>query len=133
MTGNKKTVSWREDPWQEGKWLDLWSVNHVLAGILIVPALNWIGLSPLWIFIVSFIILFGWEVSEWIREMEALTNQFMDMVTNYLGFGFSWYLYFIVDKSFGVVWFWAIAAFFIVLELWGWLSYKHKWKDQEEE
>src|ERR1700722_4344078 len=77
----------RTDIWRERKWIDLWSVPHVLSGlsiglgffILRIDTLGSVALALL-----SLITYEMWEARVGIEEMP--TNRFMDVVIGMLGF-----------------------------------------------
>lgn len=74
--------------WAEGKWLDIWTLNHVLFGVIsahillklfYLPYFTALGLA------ITFYVV--WEFIEVMTKAgEAPTNQFMDVLAGIAGF-----------------------------------------------
>jgi hypothetical protein len=118
----------QKDFWTEGKYIDLWTINHVLSGVLSGSILHFLGTSLAWSFAISSILFIGWEVIERIFEVEAVTNQIMDLIADYVGYGiFYGYAYLLFQPlSARMTWFLAIA--FVSLELWGFYTWSQRKK-----
>ena len=85
MVRNNRFV--RTDIWSEGKWLDLWSVVHLLSGISIGLGLYFFNLGntlTTLLVLVLLVLYEGWEM--YVRIEEAPTNRFMDVVVGMVGF-----------------------------------------------
>ena len=77
----------RTDIWSEGKWLDLWSVVHLLSGISIGLGFYFFNLGNTFTTLLVLVLLVlyeGWEM--YVRIEEASTNRFMDVVVGIVGF-----------------------------------------------
>lgn len=74
--------------WQEGKYIDFWSIPHVLIGSL----LAWLFMFWNWNFytnlLVSFSIILGWEFFELyaLDVHEHFPNKVFDVITGVIGF-----------------------------------------------
>lgn len=116
----------KDDIWAEGKYIDLWSLNHIVAGLLMLPILLWLGLTPMKALAVSFVLFSAWEVMEWFYEVEMFLNQLGDMVTNYMGFGFAWYIYVVNGTNYGEYGFWIFVGAYIILEALGFAAFMRR-------
>lgn len=77
----------RTDIWKEGKWLDLWSVVHVLSGISLGFGFYFLYLGDTFTFLLVLALLILYEVWEIMEKIEeAPTNRFMDVVVGVAGF-----------------------------------------------
>lgn len=114
----------KQDIWKEGKWIDSWTVNHVLSGILSGSILYIFNISLLWSFIISSVLFVGWEVIEFILKWESLTNQFIDVVANYLGYGIFYYFYYSLNQPFDIKIVFLMIFIFLALEYWGFHAFK---------
>ena len=117
---------WYTDIWKEGKYLDLWSLNHVLGGGVIAGIFIFLNLELRLALILSFIITLSWEIYELKKDMhEAPTNKVFDLLTNLLGVYIMYKLVAlnILDTS-------AIFAIFLfiflILEVWGFLALSNR-------
>jgi len=73
--------------WREGKWLDLWSVVHILSGISIGLGLYFLHLGALASVALTFVSLVAYELWEaMVKIEEAPTNRTMDVVVGMVGF-----------------------------------------------
>lgn len=77
----------RTDVWREGKWLDLWSVVHVLSGMSFGFGMHLFPWEPSASVVIVLVLLIAYEMFEVIAEIEETpTNRFMDVVTGMVGF-----------------------------------------------
>ena len=77
----------RTDIWREGKWLDLWSVVHLLSGISIGLGFYFLRFGALASVALTLVSLIAYEMWEMIvRIEETPTNRFMDVVVGMVGF-----------------------------------------------
>lgn len=76
------------DIWSEGKYIDMWSIPHVLSGVILAILFNSLGMGLGLNFILSTIIMTWWEFFEWrfMNVHEYITNKIMDVVTGIIGF-----------------------------------------------
>jgi purine-cytosine permease-like protein len=79
---------------REGKYLDFWSTTHTLIGFILFWFFQYLGWSISLNFIISFIIIFGWEFFELyvIGNHEPFWNKFFDVVTGVIGWLIMYYL-----------------------------------------
>ncbi|MGV8162045.1 MAG: hypothetical protein ACP5N2_01785 [Candidatus Nanoarchaeia archaeon] len=115
---------WFIQIWKEGKYLDLWSVNHTLAGCVLGSIFIFINLQ-IWVsLIISVILMIGWEIFEiYYGIKEGLANKILDVVTGLVGFFLTYYLVNVQGVN-ALSYFLIIALSFAFLETWGYLVYK---------
>jgi len=78
------------DIWKESKYLDLWSVNHFLSGVVFTGWMLEAGLDIWIVFIIYASLAVGWEIYETIKKLhEHIGNKIMDVVTGIAGFFWS--------------------------------------------
>ena len=116
---------WKYDIWKEGKYIDLWSLNHVLSGGVLAGLLIFIGL-PFWVsFLAALSLILGWEIYEIVKGIEEpIGNKIMDVVTGILGFIVMYPLFMKMDEISRIIIFAIISTIFLFLELWGFIAYK---------
>lgn len=115
---------WYIKIWKMEKYLDLWSVNHTLAGSLLAGIFLSFGTPLLTSMVISFLMLIGWEFFEIFHHVhETIQNRLSDMIVGMLGFFVAYYLMSndIVDRN-GL--FSVLFALFFVLEIWGFWAYE---------
>ncbi|HEY4489917.1 MAG TPA: hypothetical protein VJC12_01525 [Candidatus Paceibacterota bacterium] len=116
----------KSDIWEEGKYLDLWSVNHVLSGVLYTGWILKLGFGYQFIFITYFVLAVGWEFYEkYVGVKEHLENQIMDVVTGVAGF----FMVYIPDIYWNQISYSALivlSIIFIFLEIHGYITYKKR-------
>lgn len=77
----------RTDIWREGKWLDLWSVVHLLSGASIGFAFHLLPFGHAESILIVFLLLTGYEMWEKIVQIEeTFTNRVMDVVVGMVSF-----------------------------------------------
>lgn len=77
----------RTDAWREGTWLDLWSVVHLLTGVLVGLGFNFLGLPTLYAFIIAVLALVMYEMWEALAKIhETPQNRIMDVVVGMISF-----------------------------------------------
>lgn len=87
MRLNHKGELVRTDVWREGKYLDLWSVPHLLSGVALALALYVLGFEVRSAFIISFLLLVGYEMFEVIAKIdETRWNRTLDVVVGMASF-----------------------------------------------
>jgi hypothetical protein len=118
-------LKWYYSIFKNGKYLDLWSVNHTLAGVVIAGPLYYFSISLSYSLFIALVLIVGWEVYEIIFKIyETWQNRSTDIITGVLGFFFVWYLYpnFSINQQMSI---YLISLFvFIVLEIWGYFAYR---------
>lgn len=77
----------RTDIWREGKWLDLWSVVHLLSGISVAFSISWFGFGYLPSAVIAFLLFVAYELWEaMVKIEETPQNRFMDVVVGMASF-----------------------------------------------
>ncbi|MEK7107196.1 MAG: hypothetical protein AAB899_03350 [Patescibacteria group bacterium] len=77
----------RSDIWREGKWVDLWSVVHLLSGISVGFSLVVLGLGTEASVIIAFLIFVLYETWEaMVKIVETPQNRFTDVVVGMASF-----------------------------------------------
>jgi hypothetical protein len=107
-----------KDIWFEGKWIDTWSINHLLFGVLSAHFLISIMSLTLRTALVAAVIVYvAWEIIEILTKAgETPTGQVMDVFVGIAGF----VIYTSVlpnDKAM-----WLVLCIFIFLEAWGYAT-----------
>lgn len=105
--------------WQEAQYLDLWSIVHLLSGMVLAMIISFFGLSFWFSVFVAFILMVLWEFFESaIGIGEHATNLFTDLVVGLIG-------YFAV-----VVWvpehtyIWLVFVLIVVIGVLDWVGFK---------
>ena len=110
----------------DGKYLDLWSLNHFLSGIVYAGWMFEWGFSLWFVFISYFIFAVVWELYELYADIfEHLGNKTMDIVTGVVGF----FLLYSTD-IFNIKNLWVITIVYIILELYCYIDYQLRGKYQ---
>lgn len=117
--------SWAIGIWEEGKCLDLWSVNHLLGGFLLGYIFIYLGFD-FWVVIIgALIFMSAWEIFEITEGVEEyICNKLFDIITGAIGLLIFYLLLFKISDFylFGIFIF--SAVIFIILEAWGYLAYR---------
>ncbi|MFA6227121.1 MAG: hypothetical protein WC631_01395 [Candidatus Paceibacterota bacterium] len=112
--------------WKEGKYIDMWSVPHVLCGVIFAGILNWLGIGFLSNLILSTIIMIGWEFFELyvLNVHEYITNKIMDVVTGLIGF----FIMYSSISRYGIKamlpWLIVTIIIWLILNYWGFYAHK---------
>lgn len=118
---------WRFRIWEEGRFVDAWTMNHLFGGAL----LGWIVVMAQFPLttgtFLSIGILIGWETFEIFRGIhEYVLNRWFDVLIGIFGF------FFIVDflgraslsnKLPGLL---LLTLTFTILDVWGYLAYRRR-------
>ena len=74
--------------WSEGVYVDLWSLNHFLFGVIMASFFIWIGYNFLPSLFISVALMIAWEIFEVWHEsiFEHAPNMIIDVVVGLLGF-----------------------------------------------
>lgn len=122
MTNSSK---WYYRIFKNGKYLDLWSVNHTLSGIVIAGPLYYLSIPLIYSFLISLVLMVSWELYEIIFKIaETWQNRTTDVITGVLGFSFIWYLYTRTANTSEVLIYIVALSLFLLLEIWGYIAYK---------
>lgn len=77
----------RVDIWREGKWLDLWSVVHLLTGVSLALGFSIFRFGFIPTTIITFFILVSYELLEAVVQIEETPqNHFMDVAVGLASF-----------------------------------------------
>ena len=114
--------------WDEGKYIDLWTVPHIMSGVIMAGLFYWLGFGFWTNLLASAGLMVIWEFFELyaLGVHEHMTNKVSDVVTGLLGFAAT---YSLINKySIGRLVPYLIAVFIIYafLNTWGYLSYKRR-------
>lgn len=114
----------RTDIWREGKWLDLWSVVHLLSGASIGFVFHLLPFDARSSVIIVFLLLTGYEMWEKIVQIEETpTNRVMDVVVGMVSF---LPVYFFVAPELHATWFILTFGFIltanVVMSVFGWIA-----------
>ena len=115
--------------WQEGKYVDFWSIPHIIIGALLAWLFCFFGLNFYINFMISFLIMFGWEFFELyvLHAEEYFPNKVMDVVTGLIGF---FVMYYFIEKHGLIslrVWEISLGIIYFSLCSWGlWHHYHRK-------
>ncbi len=61
---------WAIRIWNDGRYFDLWHLNHFLAGVLLALLCTFLNLN-LWLgFIISLCAMLAWEIIEIVEDIE---------------------------------------------------------------
>lgn len=114
--------------WAEGRYIDSWTIPHILAGVLLGGYLYWLGVAFLTNLIITVILVTAWEFFEFhfLGVHEHFTNSFVDIIVALIGFIITYAL--IIKYSIEVVlpYLFALTIIYIILNVWGFLAYKQK-------
>lgn len=89
----RRFVFRRRDLWREGKWLDLWSVVHLLSGLSLGLGISYIDVGALASSLLVFLLLTSYEMWEaMVRIEETPANRCMDVVVGMVGFLFTFFI-----------------------------------------
>lgn len=90
MTGMRTSMDGmyeRTDIWREGKWLDMWSVVHVLSGISLGYVIYLLKFDSVAALVIATLLLIAYELWEaMVKIEETRTNRVMDVVVGLASF-----------------------------------------------
>jgi hypothetical protein len=119
--------------WAEGRYVDLWTIPHILAGVLLGGYLYWFGVPLLINITITAVLIISWEFFElhFLGVHEHLTNSLMDILVALIGFIITHI--FIIKYSIEIVfpYLLALTIIYIFLNSWGFLAYKRKKLEQD--
>jgi hypothetical protein len=114
----------RTDIWREGKWLDLWSVVHVLSGISLAFVIYLLRFDALAALVIATLLLVAYELWEaMVKIEEARTNRVMDVVVGLVSFvpAFFWLAPALTHEQVYAV-FALVFVVNIVMSTFGWMA-----------
>lgn len=110
--------------WAEGKYIDFWTINHILAGA-VIAGVSVISSVPFWtIVIVLFSLTIVWEIYETIKNIrETIENKILDVIVAMVGFAII-YIVMNVQILNNVILVLIITLLFTILNILGYLNYR---------
>ena len=114
----------RTDIWREGKWLDLWSVVHLLTGVSVGLGFSLVHFGAVASVIIALLGFTAYEMWEKIVGIEeAPTNRIMDVVVGIVSF-FPTFFFFAPRLTDGlyVLMFGLMLTANIVMSVFGWTA-----------
>lgn len=118
--------SWKVDIWKEGKYFDLWHVNHFLAGLLLANLTLFLKIE-LWIgFTFSLTLMLAWEVFEIVKKIEETKfNRCFDVIFSVASFFLVIYLNqnYLLTTGLNILFYFSLILW-LILESWGYWAYK---------
>ncbi|MEK7156514.1 MAG: hypothetical protein AAB790_01780 [Patescibacteria group bacterium] len=113
----------RTDIWREGKWVDLWSVVHLLSGVSTAFAITWFGFGFAASAVIAFLLFVAYELWEaMVKIAETPQNRSMDVVAGMVSFVPAFFLVQILSGSALILAFGIVLTVNIVLATFGWLA-----------
>ncbi|HXF43941.1 MAG TPA: hypothetical protein VNK70_00460 [Candidatus Paceibacterota bacterium] len=101
------------DLWAEGKYVDLWSVNHFLSGVLVGALLLILKVPFLPAAVIAFLLFVGYELFEVALQIEEhFTNRVTDVVIDVAGFLVASYFFLVAGKPFSIP---VLVIFFLLV------------------
>lgn len=112
------------DIWKHGRYVDLWSLVHVLTGALLAIGCYGLGYGFWTATTLSFALLIAWELFEWaIRIIEPSMNVAVDIAVGILGFLLGAYWHYFLGHPFDPLAFMGLLAGTLLLAGWGFLDF----------
>jgi len=110
--------------WKEGKYVDLWSINHVLSGVVLGAILGNFNAPFGWSLLLAIALFVGWEVVEvLIGIKEHMPNMVMDVVCDLAGFlAIAWWFAEVSDISWTATAAWILL--YTMMNIWGFIAYE---------
>ncbi|MDO8576386.1 MAG: hypothetical protein Q7R90_03660 [bacterium] len=113
----------RTDIWREGKWVDLWSVVHLLSGVSVAFAIARLGFGFPASAVIAFLLFVAYELWEaMVKIHETPQNRSMDVVAGMVSFVPVFFLVQGLSGSFLILAFGLVLTGNIVLATFGWLA-----------
>jgi hypothetical protein len=112
--------------WKEGRYADLWSINHFLSGVVLGALLLTFGVSFGWSLLISLVLFVGWELVEILMGIkEHMPNMVTDVLFDMAGFlAVAWYLSAIAPLSWTAIT--VIIIVFMIFNVWGFIAYEER-------
>ena len=118
------------DIWKHGKYLDMWSLVHLLSGFLLGGLFYWLGANLVLTLVFSIGIMILWEFFEFATGIiEPSPNVIFDVVTGFGGLMISISLCYWLNFSFNLPFFATVVIVTSVLAIWGFTDFlKHGYR-----
>lgn len=119
-----KRKEWSIKIWSDGNRIDLWSLNHFLAGC-VIASISVLSSVPFWTsIIILFFLLFFWEVYEILKKFhETISNKVLDIALGLIGY-IVIYIVMKLEIFNNIILFLITIISLTLLCLWGWIAYK---------
>jgi len=111
------------DIWREGKYVDMWSVPHLLSGIIFTGWLLVFGFDIWKIFFLHLALSILWEFVESFKKIhEHFNNKVVDVILGNVGF----FLVFLFSIRTDILM--LLSVLYVLLEISGHLAYRRRSK-----
>ncbi len=122
---------WYWEIWEEGKYLDFWTINHVIAGVICAALAIFLNFPFIPALFFSFLGFIAWEMFEHSKKIEEhFSNKVADVLTSLAGFLLAYYLMF-ENPSNQLLILWISVALYTVLGVWGFAAFIQRKKSYE--
>lgn len=112
------------DIWRHGRYVDLWSLVHLLSGVLLAVGFYGLGFSVVVTVLFSITLLVAWEVFEWaIRIIEPTMNVFFDILIGVIGLIMGVWWHYSVGEPFDPLVFSVLLVGTLGLTFWGFIDF----------
>jgi hypothetical protein len=109
-----------------GKYINLWTVNHFLSGVVVVGWVLKLGFNVWLAFLVYFILAIAWEIVEfYLGEFEVLGNKIMDVMSGLIGFWLVYY-FIIMQRSLSIYFVISCTVVYLILEILCLIDYRKR-------
>ena len=114
---------WTIRIWNDGRYFDLWHLNHFLAGALLASLSIFLNLN-FWLgFIISIGVLLAWELFEIVKNIkETFFNTVFDVIFGIVAFLIVYQLRLSIATQ--ELLFWVVLVLWLTVELWGFYAYR---------
>jgi hypothetical protein len=112
--------------WKEGRYADLWSINHFLSGVVLGALLFTFGVSFSWSLLIALVLFVGWELVEILMGIkEHMPNMVTDVLFDMAGFlAVAWYFSAVAPLSWTAMA--VIIIIFMIFNIWGFIAYEER-------
>ncbi len=124
---------WSVTIFREGRNFDLWHVSHFIAGILFAGLVHFFNINLYVGFLISFILMVGWEVFEInLGIKETKFNMYFDVIFSVIAFWLTIYLENnVLDAGAFKTFFWVSLAIYCIMGIWGFWAFKMRVKGRK--
>lgn len=112
------------DTWKHGTFIDLWSLVHLLSGILLGVLFYAFGFSLSGSLLYASLLLIAWELYEWlIGILEPSVNVAVDLAIGLFGLGLSAYWHYGLGMPFDYRITGTLGFLLMGLSVWGFIDF----------
>ena len=112
------------DIWRHGRYVDLWSLVHLLSGALLALGFYGLGFGLAAAVSFSLLLLVAWEVFEWaMRIIEPTPNVLVDILLGAAGLGIGIGWHYLLGQPFSPQAFIVLLVATLALSLWGFIDF----------